>query len=316
MSLNNNSNFQFFVSEPLIKNNLSVFFLSAEEKKIDNYLCFSQALKKDLVSVNEVNERGSVRYLKLSNKSNQKILVLESELITGNALKQDRVVDRTTLVPENATIMLQVSCCEKNRWSPAVANNLSVSDTLFFSKGRLDNSIDIYEKSKTDQFKIWDNISERLKDFKIKSFTGSTEEIYQKRKNDIEDLLLSFKPKFNSLGVAIAIGNQIISIDIFSDSNIFNIYFPRILRSVIIDSYTKKPYQNIICKENVYKLLRQFEKSQKKLHKSPGGCLGEEIKFNNNQVVGSCLHYNDMMIHFSGFLKDSPDIPQYKSEVA
>ena len=42
-------------------------------------------------------------------------------------------------------------------------------------------------------------------DFKIKSFTGSTEEIYQKRKKDIEDLLLSFKPKFNSLGVAIAI---------------------------------------------------------------------------------------------------------------
>ena len=39
-------------------------------------------------------------------------------------------------------------------------------------------------------------------------------------------------------------------------------------------------------------------------------------KKNNNQVVGSCLQYNDMMIHFSGFLKDSPDIPQYKSEVA
>tara|TARA_B100000945_G_scaffold98003_1_gene76735 strand:- start:3 stop:953 length:951 start_codon:yes stop_codon:yes gene_type:complete len=316
MSLNNNPNFQFFVSEPLRKNNLSVFFLSAEEKKVDNYLCFSEALKKNLISVNEVNERGSVKYLKLSNKSNHKILVLESELITGNALKQDRVVDRTTLISENTTIMLQVKCCEKNRWSPAVANNLSVSDTLFFSKGRLDNSIDIYEKSKTDQFKIWDNISERLKDFKIKSFTGSTEEIYQKRINDIEALLLSFKPKFNSLGVAIAIGNRIISIDIFSDSNIFNIYFPRILRSAIIDSYTKKPYQNFICKENVYKLLRQFEKSVKKLHKSPGGCLGEEIKFNNNQAVGSCLQYNNIMIHFSGFLKDNSDLPQYKSEVA
>ena len=316
MSLNNNLNFQFFVSEPLRKNNLSVFFLSTEEGKVVNYLCFSEALKKNLVSVNEVNERGSVRYLKLSNKSNQKILVLESEIITGNALKQDRLVNRTTLIPENTTIMLQVSCCEKNRWSPAVANKLSVSDTLFFSKGRLDNSIDIYEKSKTDQYKIWDNISERLNDFKIKSFTGSTEEIYQKRINDIEDLLLLFKPKFNSLGVAIAIGSRITSIDIFSDSNIFNIYFPRILRSVIIDSYTKKPYQNYICKENVYKLLRQFEKSVKKLHKSPDGCLGEEIKFNNNQVVGSCLQYNDIMIHFSGFLKDNSDLPQYKSKVA
>ena len=316
MSLNNNLNFQFFVSEPLRKNNLSVFFLSTEEKKEVNYLCFSEALKKNLVSVNEVNERGSVRYLKLSNKSNQKILVLESEIITGNALKQDRLVNRTTLIPENTTIMLQVSCCEKNRWSPIVANNLSISDTLFFSKGRLDNSIDIYEKSKTDQFKIWDNISERLNDFKIKSFTGSTEEIYQKRKKDIEDLLLSFKPKFNSLGAAIAISNRIISIDIFSNSNIFNIYFPRVLRSVIIDSYTKKPYQNFIFKENVYKLLRQFEQSQKKLHKPSEGCLGEEIKFNNNQVVGSCLQYNNIMIHFSGFLKDNSDIPQYKSEIA
>ncbi len=316
MSLNSNLNFQFVVSESLRKNNLSVFFLSSKVKKVDSYMCFSEALKKNLISVSEVNERGAVRYLKLSNKSNQKILVLESELITGDALKQDRVVDRTTLIPENTTIMLQVSCCEKNRWSPVVANNISVSDTLFFSKGRLDNSIEIYEKSKTNQFKIWDNICERLNDFKIKSFTGSTEEIYQKRKKDIEDLLLSFKPKFNSLGVAIAIGNRIISIDIFGDSNIFNIYFPRILRSVIIDSYTKKPYQNFICKENVYKLLRQFKKSQKKLHKARGGCLGEEIKFNNNQVVGSCLQYNDMMIHFSGFLKDSHDIPQYKSEVA
>ena len=78
MSLNNNPNFQFVISEPLRKNNLSVFFLSTEEKKIDNYLCFSEALKKDLISVNEVNERGSIRYLKLSNKSNQNILVLES----------------------------------------------------------------------------------------------------------------------------------------------------------------------------------------------------------------------------------------------
>ena len=209
-------------------------------------------------------------------------------------------------------------------WSNAPCNinfsqtggNATTNCCLMSGDAGLDNSIDIYEKSKTDQYKIWNNISERLDDYEIKSFTGSTEEIYQKRKKDIENLLLSFKLKFNSLGVAIAIGNKIISIDIFSDSNVFKIYFPRILRSVIIDSYTKKPYQNFICKENVYKLLRQFEKSQKKLHKSLGGCLGEEIKFNNNQVVGSCLQYNDMMIHFSGFLKDNSDIPQYKSEVA
>ena len=316
MSENQKLNFNFEVQEPKQKNNIVVFFLKSNDYINDDLLTFPYAMKNNLGEVKEVSKKGSVKNLILNNKSKKKLLVLGSEIIIGNKLKQDRVVDRTTLIPENTTIMLQVSCCEKNRWSPIVANNLSVSDTLFFSKGRLDNSIDIYEKSKTDQYKIWDNISERLNDFKIKSFTGSTEEIYQKRKNDIEDLLLSFKPKFNSLGVAIAISNRIISIDIFSNSNIFNIYFPRVLRSVIIDSYTKKPYQNFIFKENVYKLLRQFEQSQKKLHKPSEGCLGEEIKFNNNQVVGSCLQYNNIMIHFSGFLKDNSDIPQYKSEVA
>ena len=49
MSLNNNLNLQFAVSEPLRKNNLSVFFLSSEEKKVDDCLCFSEALKKNLV---------------------------------------------------------------------------------------------------------------------------------------------------------------------------------------------------------------------------------------------------------------------------
>ena len=52
MSLNNNPNFQFFVSEPLRKNNLSVFFLSVYGKKVDNYLCLPEVLKKDLGSSN------------------------------------------------------------------------------------------------------------------------------------------------------------------------------------------------------------------------------------------------------------------------
>ena len=70
MSLNNHLDFQFVVSEPSRKNNLSVFFLRFKERNTNNYLCFSEALKKDLVSVNEVNERGSIYYLKVSNKSN------------------------------------------------------------------------------------------------------------------------------------------------------------------------------------------------------------------------------------------------------
>ena len=37
---------------------------------------------------------------------------------------------------------------------------------------------------------------------------------------------------------------------------------------------------------------------------------------NKKIVVGSCLQYNDTMIHFSRFFKDNSDVPQDKSEVA
>ena len=69
--------------------------------------------QKVLEQVEEVNKKGFIGNLKLSNKSDQKLLVLGSEILVGNKLKQDRVVDETVIVPENSTTTLRVSCCEK-----------------------------------------------------------------------------------------------------------------------------------------------------------------------------------------------------------
>ena len=46
------------------------------------------------------------------------------------------------------------------------------------------------------------------------------------------------------------------------------------------------------------------------------GTLGQQIRFNSGLVVGSSLYYEEEMVHFSGFLKDKVNIPQYKSKVA
>jgi len=106
----------------------------------DNFLAFPDALKNNLTEVGEVNEKGFVGNLKVTNKSAQKLLILGSEILVGNKLKQNRVVDETTLIAENSTTNLKVSCCEKNRWSPAVAENISLSETLLFSKARTNNA--------------------------------------------------------------------------------------------------------------------------------------------------------------------------------
>ena len=311
-----NFNFNYNISDPVKKNNITIFFLQSKTKLENNFLTLEESISKSLVDIKEINSKGTIRYLKVFNKSNQKLLILGSEQIIGNALKQNRVVNNTTLVPEQTTIMLSVSCCEKNRWSPAVANNICTSESLYFTKGRINNSVDIFDNNKTDQFKIWDDIAEKLDEFNTKSFTGTLEDTYNKNKLYFDEITNYFKINENDVGVVAAIGNRLVNVEIFSNNKLLKMYFPKIIKSLIFESYKKTSQNYLLGLKDVYKLFRLFEFSEKKLHKPNNDCLGEEIRFNSDRVVGSCLNYKDKLLHFSGFLKDDMNVPLFKSKVA
>lgn len=311
-----NFNFNYNISDPVKKNNITIFFLQSKTKLENNFLTLEESISKSLVDIKEINSKGTIRYLKVSNKSNQKLLILGSEQIIGNALKQNRVVNNTTLVPEQTTILLSVSCCEKNRWSPAVANNICTSESLYFTKGRINNSVDIFENNKTDQFKIWDDIAEKLDEFNTKSFTGTLEDTYNKNKLYFDEITKYFKINENDVGVVAAIGNRLVNVEIFSSNKLLKMYFPKIIKSLIFESYKKTSQNYLLGLKDVYKLFRLIEFSEKKLHKPHNDCLGEEIRFNSDRVVGSCLNYKEKLLHFSGFLKDDMNVPLFKSKVA
>ena len=311
-----NFNFNYNISDPVKKNNITIFFLQSKTKLENNFLTLEESISKSLVDIKEINSKGTIRYLKVSNKSNQKLLILGSEQIIGNALKQNRVVNNTTLVPEQTTILLSVSCCEKNRWSPAVANNICTSESLYFTKGRINNSVDIFDNNKTDQFKIWDDIAEKLDEFNTKSFTGTLEDTYNRNKLYFDEITKYFKINENDVGVVAAIGNRLVNVEIFSNNKLLKMYFPKIIKSLIFESYKKTSQNYLLGLKDVYKLFRLIEFSEKKLHKPHNDCLGEEIRFNSDRVVGSCLNYKEKLLHFSGFLKDDMNVPLFKSKVA
>ena len=311
-----NFNFNYNISDPVKKNNITIFFLQSKTKLENNFLTLEESISKSLVDIKEVNSKGTIRYLKVSNRSNQKLLILGSEQIIGNALKQNRVVNNTTLVPEQTTTLLSVSCCEKNRWSPAVANNICTSESLYFTKGRINNSVDIFDNNKTDQFKIWDDIAEKLDEFNTKSFTGTLEDTYNKNKLYFDEITKYFKINENDVGVVAAIGNRLVNVEIFSSNKLLKMYFPKIIKSLIFESYKKTSQNYLLGLKDVYKLFRLIEFSEKKLHKPHNDCLGEEIRFNSDRVVGSCLNYKEKLLHFSGFLKDDMNVPLFKSKVA
>ena len=318
MNLDQKFNFNFEVGEPKQKNNIVVFFLNSKEKMKDELLTFPYAMKNNLAEVEEVNEKGFIGNLKLSNKSDQKLLVLGSEILVGNKLKQDRVVDETVIVPENSTTTLRVSCCEKNRWSPAVSENISLSETLLFSKARTNNADDIYNSkyNKADQFRVWEDIDEKFEENETKSFTNSIEEIYKKRRNNVEEIVKYFQPGEDDIGVVIGIGSRLVSLDVFLSNTHLKDYLPRLIRSVALDSFKKTGYKTFLKTKDVYKFLRMIEHSDKRIYNGTIESLGDYLRFNDRYVAGALLTLEQKTIHFYASLKELSTSPDYKSKVA
>ena len=276
------------------KNNIVVFFLSSDEKKNDNYLSFSQALDQKLVDVSEVNEKGFFGKLKVTNRSNKILLILGGETIVGHKIKQHRIVASTTLIPPYATVLLNVNCGEQYRWSSMVNDNIDASESLYFSRGSLGK-----------QFKIWDEIKNISNQLGVKSFTSSVQEVYKKRKSNIQEIENFFEPNAQDVGVAIGVNNHVKSLDVFSSNLLLNIYLKKIIKSVAIKSFKKINHKSYLKTKDVHKFLRQIHESDKREFKVDKGTLGKITLFNGESINGTTLYTdNKKVVHGSFFSKE------------
>jgi len=307
-------NLNFNVSEPVEKNNITAFFLSSIEKNNNKYLSFSEAIAKNQVQISEVNKKGLVTKLSVSNKSSDNIIILNGELIIGTQIRQDRIVDSTVLIPGYATVLINTFCGEQYRWSPRLSNKISTSESLYFSSGRANNAADINTKL-SKQCRIWSEISEKISDFNVKSFTNSVDQIYKKKKVNVEEIVNFFKIPSEAVGVALGINNQLVNIDIFSNNCMLQIYLPKIIRSIALDSFKKISKKSYLKKKEVHRFLRQIHQANKQKRKVVEGTLGEELQFNSESVAGSILYHKEQTVHFSAFVKENKTtLPQYEYE--
>ena len=307
-------NLNFNVSEPVEKNNITAFFLSSIEKNNNKYLSFSEAIAKNQVQISEVNKEGLLTKLSVSNKSSDNIIILNGELIIGTQIRQDRIVDSTVLIPGYATVLINTFCGEQYRWSPRLSNKISTSESLYFSSGRGNNAADINTKL-SKQCRIWSEISEKISDFNVKSFTNSVDQIYKKKKVNVEEIVNFFKIPSEAVGVVLGINNQLVNIDIFSNNCMLQIYLPKIIRSIALDSFKKISKKSYLKKKDVHRFLRQIHQANKQKRKVVEGTLGEELQFNSESVAGSILYHKEQTVHFSAFVKENKTtLPQYEYE--
>ena len=95
------------IGQPLRYEALSVFPLSSDTESTVKYLLEKEAFRNDAIVVKEINNDGVVSELKVENRCNCLVLLLEGSELAG--AKQNRVLNCDVLVPTYQTITLPVS---------------------------------------------------------------------------------------------------------------------------------------------------------------------------------------------------------------
>ena len=74
-----------------------------------------EAIECSLLTVTEVSEGGHVPELKVINRGDKPVLLIDGEELVG--AKQNRVLNTTILLKEKSETVIPVSCTEHGRWS-------------------------------------------------------------------------------------------------------------------------------------------------------------------------------------------------------
>jgi hypothetical protein len=107
--------------------NMAVIPLFTSVDESPGYLTLKEALEKGVLIVTEISKAGSVPELRVANKAEIPVLLLDGEELAG--AKQNRVLNTTILLKEESETIIPVSCTEQGRWSYASAE--------FFDSGNI-----------------------------------------------------------------------------------------------------------------------------------------------------------------------------------
>ncbi len=231
--------------------------------KVGNYLSLKEALEKKKVIITEQLGGGAVNTLTIENISNDTIMIMAGEVITGG--KQNRIVGKDlVLLPHSGKIDLSVYCVEAGRWENASTGTNQFQGYFNVGSMGLRKVVD----KKQDQGAVWAKVDSinllNSTGNSTKTYTGinSSEDFTKKLKAYTDFFKEKILAEQNVIGVVVVSGNKVLGCDMFATTDLFKNNFENLLASyatdAIISGATVTASVNTI-KEYMDKLLTSEE---------------------------------------------------------
>jgi hypothetical protein len=295
--------FKLEFGELQIFNNMGVIPLFASVNDGLRYLTLKEALERGHLVITEISKSGSVPELRVVNKAEIPVLLLDGEELAG--AKQNRVLNTTILLKEESETIIPVSCTEHGRWSYASAE--------FFDSGNIMNrnlrsrkassvsrSLQASRSYRGNQGAIWEGIDRCAMMANVHSSTGAMSDIYESKERDLKGYLDAFKYNPHQRGIFVMVNGRVAGFDVLSFESAYEIIHPKLVKSYTMDALLERQRDH---ETPSMEKARAFLKEAESCNETRFGSLGYgwDHRFENNHMVGSALVYEEQVIHLAFF---------------
>ncbi len=235
------------VGDPIRHQQLSVFPLFADAPAPVEYALGADAINDGSVVVEEVSEAGSVPTLSVTNKANLLVLFLEGEQLIG--AKQNRILNTSILVAANSKTTIPVSCVEQGRWrfkSKLFGSSraYSPSKLRYALKMSVTQSVQKGHGHRSDQGRVWAEVAQHQRAHGVTSESSAMEDTFESYRGELDELQKRFAYIEGACGVAVALGKQIVCLDLFDKPSTCGKVWDRMLSSAVLESFSPSADEN------------------------------------------------------------------------
>jgi hypothetical protein len=284
--------------------NLAIYPLLSTYSIALDYILLDEALNEALIDVVEVDEAGDVPNLKVINKSERMVLILDGEELVG--AKQNRIVNTTILIPGKATVVIPVSCVEQGRWhydAPQFRSEERVMAPVMRARKAGKVSLSLRENLgfQSDQGEIWDGIVQIAQRRGAVSRSMAMSEVYEKDRSSIDEYVKHFRLIDGQVGAVFMINGKVVGLDTFGKADSFSKIFKKLVESYTLDAIdwfdSKKEHKAL--RSEVSKFLKASQRSPVEVHEGVG--LGTDCRIESDKVTGFALAMDEQILHLSVF---------------
>lgn len=246
------------VGDPLRHESLSVFPLFADPTGDVEYRLSDGALTDESLLIEEVDEGGSVPDLLVENKGDVRVLFLEGEELIG--AKQNRILNTSVLVAAHSKIKIPVSCVEQGRWrykTRYFGSSGSHSPSKLRRALRASVSKSVKEKRghTSDQGEVWKEVASLHSAHGVESGTAAMSDVFA----SFQDRITEYRDKLNyvenATGMAVAIVDKVVSVDLFDKPSTCHKVWDRMLSGVVFDAMEAREADRVASVTDVEQLI-------------------------------------------------------------